>query len=265
MSAKIVTLTTDFGLKDPYVAEMKATILSICPTAQIIDVTHEVKKFSIPTGAFMLASAAPYFPNGTIHVAVVDPGVGSTRRPVVIQTEGGFFVGPDNGLMMLAAEAQSIKQVREVRSRRFMLTHVSATFHGRDIFAPVAAHLANDVPIEEFGPPISDFVKPSFAQVFITADEAVGEVLHVDDFGNVITNIKAKDAEAFRGDIMQIQLAHAQPLQVKKLYKAYADGAPQEPLVLIGSHGYLEVAVNQGSAAAKFSLKVGDQVRLSKA
>ncbi|MCW4018399.1 MAG: S-adenosyl-l-methionine hydroxide adenosyltransferase family protein [Candidatus Bathyarchaeota archaeon] len=265
MSAKIVTLTTDFGLKDPYVAEMKAAILSVCPTAKIVDVTHEIEKFSIPTGAFMLASAAPYFPKGTVHVAVVDPGVGSSRRPIVMQTESGFFVGPDNGLMVLAAEAAGVKQVREIRSRRFMLPHVSGTFHGRDIFAPVAAHLTNGAPIEEFGPPTSDFVKPSFAQVSKNVDTILGEVLHVDDFGNIITNMHAKDVEAFSGDIIQIELTKSPLSQVTKFSRAYADAKSQEPLALIGSHGYLEIAVNQGSAAATYSAKAGDQVKLSKA
>lgn len=143
MPARIVTLTSDFGLKDPYAAEMKAAILSICPSAVTVDVTHLVDKFNVRAGAFMLASAAPYFPAGTIHVAVVDPGVGTQRRPIMIETEHSFFVGPDNGLLILAAEAQGIKRMWHIESRRFMLPHVSSTFHGRDIFAPAAAYLAN--------------------------------------------------------------------------------------------------------------------------
>jgi len=146
--SRIITLTSDFGLKDSYGAEMKAAILGIRPDAVIVDVTHLVDKFNVRSGAFALASAAPHFPDGTVHVAVVDPTVGTQRRPIAIETKRGFFVGPDNGLLVLAAEAQSIMRIHEIDSRRFMLPHVSSTFHGRDIFAPAAAHLANGVAIE---------------------------------------------------------------------------------------------------------------------
>jgi S-adenosylmethionine hydrolase len=256
-----VTLTTDFGLKDPYVAEMKAAILGICPAATIVDVTHLVEKFNVREGAFMLASAAPYFPEGTIHVAVVDPGVGTQRHPIIIHTKRGFFVGPDNGLMALAAEAQGVVHVRHIESRRLMLSHVSGTFHGRDIFAPAAAHLANGVPLAEFGPQLTEFVKPSFAKVSREKDTVVGEVLNVDDFGNIITNIPSKDTADFQG-LVQVELPHT--FLELKLSQAYGNVKPQEPLVLVGSHGYLEIALNQGSAAAKFSAKVGDQVKLAR-
>lgn len=263
MSPKVITLTTDFGIKDPYVAEMKATILTICPDAMIVDVTHEVEKFNIRLGSFMLASAAPYFPEGTIHVAVVDPGVGTHRRPIAIQTERGFFVGPDNGLMILSAKLQSIKQVREIQNQRFMLPNVSDTFHGRDIFAPAAAYIANGVQLDEMGPEITDYDKPNFAKFSQNKETLVGEVLHIDDFGNIITNIHAKEAEPFLKGTLQIELASLITLKVK-FSRTYADARPKEPLTLIGSHGYLEIAVYQGNAAAKFSIKIGDKIRLSK-
>ena len=263
MPAKIVTLTTDFGLKDSYVAEMKAAILTICPNAAIVDVTHGVEKFNVRAGAFMLATAAPYFPRGTVHVAVVDPSVGTPRRPIIVETEQSFFVGPDNGLLVLAAEAQGIKQIRHIESRRLMLLHVSNTFHGRDIFAPAAAHLANGVPVEDFGPQITDLVKPEFTNVTRNKDVLAGEVLHVDDFGNIITNIHAKDIAAFRGGIVQVEFAHQTPYHMK-VSTTYADAKPQEPLALIGSHSYLEIALNQGNAAAKFSAKAGDKITISR-
>ncbi len=262
MPSKIITLTTDFGLKDPYVAEMKAAILSIYSDPVIVDVTHEVEKFNIRAGAFMLASAAPYFPAGTIHVAVVDPSVGTQRRPIVIATKHGFFVGPDNGLLMLAAEAQGIVHMCEITSRRLMLPHISSTFHGRDVFAPVAAHLANGVDLEEFGPQITDAVKPQFTEVKRSHDSVSGEILYIDEFGNVITTLHAKDIAAFRGAMVQVEMpSHSQTMKVSG---TYADAKLHEPLVLVGSHNYAEIALNQGSAAARFQLKVGDKVTLTR-
>ena len=262
--SRIITLTSDFGLKDSYAAEMKAAILGIRPDAAIVDVTHLVDKFNVSSGAFVLASAAPHFPDGSVHVAVVDPTVGTQRRPIAIETKRGFFVGPDNGLLVLAAEAQGIMRIHEIASRRFMLVHVSSTFHGRDIFAPAAAHLANGVALDEFGPQITDYVKPEFTVVKRSKDALVGEVLHVDDFGNIITNIHAKDviARARREGLVQAELPNT-TVQMR-LSRTYADAKPQEPLALIGSHNYLEVALNQGNAAAKFSVKVGDKITISR-
>lgn len=261
MPAQIISLTTDFGLKDSYAAEVKATILSICPNAILVDISHEVDKFDVRMGAYILASAAPYFPDGTVHVAVVDPGVGTKRRPIIIQTGRGFFVGPDNGVLVLAAEEQGIKRLYEITSRRLMLPHVSSTFHGRDIFAPAAAHLANGVPPEDFGHEITETIKPSFAKATRKDDSLVGEVLHVDDFGNIITNIHAKDLAGFREGMLQVELAHHK-LELK-LSKTYAEAKPQEPIALIGSHDYLEIALNQGNAAAKFQIRPGDKITLS--
>jgi S-adenosyl-L-methionine hydrolase (adenosine-forming) len=260
--SRIITLTSDFGLKDSYAAEMKAAILGIRPDAVIVDVTHLVDKFNVRSGAFALASAAPHFPDGTVHVAVVDPTVGTQRRPIAIETKRGFFVGPDNGLLVLASEAQGIMRIHEIAARRFMLPHVSSTFHGRDIFAPAAAHLANGVALDEFGPQITDYVKPEFTVVKRSKDELVGEVLHVDDFGNIITNILAKDVIALREGLVQAELPNA-TVQMR-LSRTYADAKPQEPLALIGSHNYLEVALNQGNAGAKFSAKVGDKITISR-
>jgi S-adenosyl-L-methionine hydrolase (adenosine-forming) len=242
---------------------MKASILGICPTAVIVDVTHEVEKFNMRAGAFMLASAAPHFPYGTIHVVVVDPSVGTQRRPIVIQTKSGFFVGPDNGVLMLAAEAQGIVHIREITSRRLMLPHVSSTFHGRDIFAPAAAHLANGIGLEEFGPQITDILTPQFTKVTRDRDTVTGEVLHLDDFGNIITNIHARDINAFRGGMLQVELPlHTHQMKVSA---TYADVNLHEPIVLVGSHSYAEIALNQGNAAEKFQVKAGDKVTLTRA
>jgi S-adenosylmethionine hydrolase len=263
MPAKIVTLTTDFGLKDPYAAAMKAAILGISPGVVIVDITHDVEKFNVREGAFFLDSVAPYFPEGTVHVAVVDPGVGTQRRPIAIETKHGFFVGPDNGLMILPAETQGIKHIYELTSRRFMLSYVSSTFHGRDIFAPAAAHLVNGTAIEEFGPQLTNVVRPDFTKVVRNKNFLTGEVLHVDDFGNIITNIHAKDIADFREGMLLVEFPN-QKVQVK-VSRAYADSKPQELLSLIGSHNYLEIALNQGSAAAKFESKAGDKITLTNA
>jgi S-adenosylmethionine hydrolase len=261
MPGKIITLTTDFGLKDPYAAEMKAAILSICPNAVIVDITHEVAKFNTRMGAYVLASAAPYFPKNSVHVAVVDPGVGTQRRPIVIQTSKGFFVGPDNGLLVLAAEKQGIMRVHELTNPRFMLPEVSNTFHGRDIFAPAASHLLNGVKPAEFGPEIREAVKPEFANVTRRNGMLVGEVLHVDGFGNIITNINEKEvAQSHVKGAVSVELT-SYKLKLK-LGKAYGEAEPRKPLALIGSHNFLEIALNQGNAAEKFKTKPGDKIKL---
>ena len=261
MPGKIITLITDFGLKDPYAAEMKAAILSICPNAVIVDITHEIATFNIRMGAFVLASAVPYFPKGSVHVAVVDPGVGTRRRPIVIQTQRSFFVGPDNGLLVLAAEKQGILRIHELTNPRFMLPKVSNTFHGRDIFAPAAAHLLNGVKPAEFGPEIRGAAKSEFAKVTRKKGALVGEVLHVDGFGNIITNINEKEmAQRHVKGAVSVELA-SYKLKLK-LGKAYGEAEPQEPLALIGSHDFLEIALNQGNAAEKFKTKPGDKIKL---
>src|SRR4030042_236145 len=260
--ANIVTLTTDFGLKDPYVAEMKAVILSLCPNVIIVDVTHETEKFNIRMGAYVLASVAPYFPKGTIHVVVVDPGVGAQRRSLVMQTRKGFFVGPDNGVLFLAAEKQGIIHIHELTNGKLMLSHISNTFHGRDIFAPAAAHLANGVLPSDFGPEIQEVVKPEFAKVKFNKGVLKGEILHVDGFGNMITNFREEDLKHLRIEAsINMELANSKVNM--KLVKTYAETKPKETIALVGSHGYVEIAVNQGSAAEEFKAKPGDKILLS--
>ncbi len=261
MQTKIITLASDFGLKDPYVAEMKAVILSISPNVTLIDVTHEVNKFDIRMGAYVLASVVPYFPTGTIHVGVIDPGVGTSRRPLLIETSREFFVGPDNGLLILAAEKQNIKSIREITNPQFMLKEISSTFHGRDVFAPAAAYLAEGISPSEFGPEVIDAIRPEFAKAIKTKDMLIGEVLHIDDFGNIITNIEDHEITNLNSQgILKIELPNYK-LKLR-FCKAYADAAPQEPIALIGSHSYLEIAMNQSNAAKKYATRPGDKVRL---
>jgi S-adenosylmethionine hydrolase len=263
LAKKIVSLTTDFGLKDPYVAEMKAVILGICPDAVFVDVSHEIEKFNIRMAAYVIASAAPYFPKGAIHVVVVDPGVGSERKAVVVETKAGFLVGPDNGVLALAAEKQTVVGVREISNSEFMLSQVSSTFHGRDVFAPAAAYLANGVRLADFGAEIQELTKPAFAKAKYSESVLKGEVLHIDCFGNIITNINAEELKKIKiQDSLSVEIGkHKTKL---KLAKTYAETKQKETMILLGSQGYVEIAVNKGSAAEKFKTKIGDKIQLSK-
>jgi len=254
----MITLTSDFGLKDPYVAEMKGVILKINPKAILIDVTHEIEKFNIRAAAFTLDSAAPHFPEGTVHLAVVDPGVGTQRRAITIQTRKGFFVGPDNGILILAAQNQGIEHVYQLANPKFRLPVVSGTFHGRDVFAPAAAYLDKGVQPAEFGPEIKDPVTPEYVHVKISGGSLSGEVLDVDGFGNIITNIAEKDVAFKEGDSVQVELAES--LLKIQFGKTYAQAKPKEPILLVGSHGFMEIALNQDSAAKKLHVKTGDRI-----
>lgn len=255
----MITLTTDFGLKDPYVAEMKGVILSINPKAKIIDLTHDVEKFNTRMGAFMLASAAPYFPKGTIHLGVVDPRVGTERRAILVQTKEGFFIGPDNGILMIAAQTQGIEHIYRLTNQKYMLPNISHTFHGRDIFAPAAAYLDRGVAAEEFGPEITDAVTPKFASVERKNGCLMGEVLHVDGFGNVITNLTPKDLS----QTASVKIAFHHASFELALAKTYGQVKSQEVTALIGSHGFLEVALNQSSFAEKYRVNAGDRVEVA--
>ncbi|HDQ05981.1 MAG TPA: hypothetical protein ENN36_04575 [Candidatus Bathyarchaeota archaeon] len=261
----IISLLSDFGNKDPYVAEMKAVILSISLQARIIDITHEIEKFNIRMGAYVLASAAPYFPPNTVHVAVVDPGVGTKRRPIIVETRRSLYVGPDNGLLMLAAHKEQITNVYQIANPEYTLSDVSTTFHGRDIFAPAAAHLAQGKEPSDFGPAIHDYVSPEFAKPQTRDGELQGEILCIDHFGNIISNITSEDLEKTgfnKGDSLLVRLGNKTlTLQFCSAYGEVQSGAP---LALIGGSNFLEVAVNQGSASAVFKAKLGEAFHVSR-
>jgi len=261
MPNSIITLTTDFGLKDPYVAEMKAVILSISPNATIVDISHEIEKFNIRMGAYILASASSYFPKGTIHVAVVDPGVGTKRDPLLIGTKHSYYIGPDNGVLTLAAKSQDIKHIYKISNQKLMLPKISNTFHGRDIFAPAAAHLANGTPPAKFGPEIHEIQIPKFARITKRKDMLVGEVIHIDGFGNIITNFGEKEIESMNvKDVINVKLERV--MLKLKFCKAYAEVETQQPLAIIGSHNFLEISINQGNAAEHFKTKARDKITL---
>ena len=255
----IISLTTDFG--DLYSTAMKAVILGINPGVQIVDVTHSIRQAGIREGAFVLYSLVPYFPAKTVHIGVVDPGVGTSRRELAIKAgktgQEQYFVGPDNGLLIPAARRLGEMEIYEITNRDFMLkSRISATFHGRDIFAPVGAHLSGGLEIEKVGPKISDFVDLDFGSFGIDGSFLVGEVIFADGFGNVITNIPE--------DIILRFFAFGSEAEVNgrrvPFVQTYGFAGQEKPLILIGSHGFLEIAINGGNAALKFGLKNGDPV-----
>jgi S-adenosylmethionine hydrolase len=251
MPAPILTLTTDFGLSDHYVGVMKGVILGICPDAQIVDISHQVNRYAIGEGAFTVAQAYPYFPPGTVHVAVVDPGVGSPRRPIMVEAAGQYFVGPDNGVfgMLFAREKH---EVRLIQNRRYFRELVSHTFHGRDIFAPVGAHLAAGVAPPLIGEILANYVRPTFENPRQTSARTwEGEVLKVDHFGNVVTNFRADDFPTLE----ELTVGQA---KARRLVRSYAEAAEGELVAVGGSSGYLEVSLNQGSAAERTGCRAGD-------
>lgn len=260
----VITLTTDFGLKDPYVAEMKAVILGISPNTSIVDITHDIDKFDVKMAAYTLACASPYFPRGTVHVAIVDPHVGTKRRPILIQTQKEFYVGPDNGVLALAANNQGIEHVFEITNRRLMLSTISNTFHGRDIFAPVAAHLVGGTPPGEVGPEIRKIPTPSFARVVRRKNMLIGAVIHIDGFGNMITNFRQQKLDSL-GIVETLKVKMKNRKLSLKLRRAYAEAKNKEALAIVGSHDFLEISVNQGDAGATFKARRGDKITLFKA
>ena len=254
MKEPIITLLTDFGTADHYVAAMKGVILSICPRARLVDITHQVTPFSISQGAYTLAQAWKYFPRGTVHLAVVDPGVGSARRAVAAEIEGHRFVAPDNGLLtMVLASARNAK-IREITASRYFREPVSNTFHGRDIFAPVAAHLAKGLAFARVGKPLTDPVTGDFAKPTQLPDGRWrGTVLSVDSFGNIITNFKWA-RRAFSVKLASRTLTN---------YSAtYASAPGSTPFVIEGSSGYMEISINKSSAAATLKIVPGTTVTL---
>jgi len=260
----VISLLSDFGHKDPYVAEMKAVMLSVNPHVRFVDITHEIEKFNVRMGAYVFASAAPFFPVNTVHIAVVDPGVGTKRRPIIVQTQRNLYVGPDNGLLMLAAPKEKITKVYAIDNPQYMLSKVSNTFHGRDIFAPAAAYLSKGIKPCEFGSVIHDYIFPEFTEPHFKNGELIGEVLYVDDFGNVISNISVQDLEklSFQLGCSVCVMLGDKTFNVP-FCSAYGEVACGAAVLLFGGSNFVEVAVNQGSASELFDANVGDTFCLS--
>jgi S-adenosylmethionine hydrolase len=261
MRLPIITLLTDFGTKDHYVASMKGVILSINPRCILIDISHQVSPQDIQEGAFLLAHSYSYFPKGTIHLSVVDPGVGGMRKPILLVTQNHFFIGPDNGLFTLVAQREKVKKVIILSQPKYFLHKISPTFHGRDIFAPVAAHLSLGTRPNAFGHQTHSWVKIGFRKPAIREGKLLGEVLHIDAFGNLISNIDEKIF--FRCTKGQPSVIWVAKKEIHGLGKAYWEGKPGEPMTLFGSSGYLEISMNEGNAQESLKVKRGDRVIVS--
>ncbi|MBV8206464.1 MAG: SAM-dependent chlorinase/fluorinase [Acidobacteria bacterium] len=254
-TSRIITLTSDFGIADHYVGTMRGVVFSINPEARVVDISNSIPSFDVLEGALTIDQAYRYFPKGTVHLVIVDPGVGSARRPVLASAGGHFFLAPDNGVLSLVL-AREGGEVRHVTSSHYFLQPLSNTFHGRDIFAPVAAHLSKNMEAQKFGEIITDFQRfavPRPKQ--ISAGELRGAIIKVDKFGNLVTNVRAEE------------ISNAQNLRISigsqvitKLAASYAEGAPSELFCIVGSMGYVEIATNRGSAAKLCSAARGMEV-----
>jgi hypothetical protein len=259
---RIITLTTDFGLSDGFVGMMKGVILAINPNASIVDITHDIAPQNVEQGAFLFASAVKYFPANAIHVVVIDPGVGGARRPLAMQIGETIFVAPDNGVLTLAAtNHQAPVRAIHLTKGKYWLPRVSNTFHGRDIFAPVAAHLSLGVPIDALGEPIDDWARLSWcAAAFRSGDAIAGRIVHIDRFGNLVTNI---GEEMLTGMDRTRMVVHVAGQRVRGVRRTYADASRGELMALISSSWQLELAVREGSAAQMLGSRIGDGVSVS--
>ena len=262
MPRRIITLTTDFGLSDHYVGVMKGVLLGIAPDAALVDITHAVTPYEIPQAAFLLAQAWPHFPPGTVHLVVVDPGVGTARRPILVQAGRQYFVAPDNGVLSMVYAREEKRTVRVITAERFFRRPVSRTFHGRDVFAPVAAHLAAGTPAARFGKPVEDYLRrDDFARPVRSGKSMwTGTVLHIDHFGNMVTNIRPEDIPAMAARPFEMRLG---PHRIGIVAENYDEGAGGMPFLIVGSSGYLEISLHQAPAARLLGCAVGAPVELA--
>lgn len=255
----LITFTTDFGYRDPFVGIMKGIIAGINPDARVIDLSHDIPPQDVMAGALVLRHAVSHFRRGTIHLAVIDPGVGGARRPLLIESDGHYFVGPDNGLLSLAVEGKQTARIIHLSNATYHLQPVSATFHGRDIFAPVAAHLSLGVHAAAFGDPIENFVRLKIPAIERRPRRIVGEILYIDGFGNLFTNISEQDLTGVAVDKIATSIRGA---TVRGLASNYAAAAAGEILALINSWGLVEIALNKGSARQRTGAQIGDKVEV---
>lgn len=266
----VITLTTDFGYKDPFVGVMKGVILKINPSVNIIDVTHDIAPYNIMEAALTIGVSYEFFPAGTIHVVVVDPGVGSQRRPILVVTNNHYFIGPDNGVFSYIYNMKRscpspipLPQVIHITSEHYFMPQRGPTFHGRDIFAPVAAWLSKGIDISEFGEPITDYINLHIPVPIITKENTIeGEVIFIDRFGNAITNIRTQEIDTLRGINPEGSLkvlVKGKQIPLKDYYSQVEDKGLYS---LINSLGYLELFVCQGNASKDFGIAAGDRVSI---
>ena len=262
---RVITLLTDFGSSEPFVGMMKGVILGINPEAVVVDLCHSAAAYDPSEAGFVLVTSYRYFPKGTIHVAVVDPGVGGPRRPILAACDGHLFVGPDNGLFAPLAEKGGPLRVSAITSAQQFLQPVSATFHGRDIFAPVAAHLSLGTEPDTFGELIEDYVRLALTRPSPCGVSAIrGEILHIERFGNLVTNIARADLEALTAGSPITTLVAQIASRTVPIVAYYGQVAPGAPGAVIGSADYLEIFVNQGDVAQLLGLRRGSELVVSR-
>jgi S-adenosylmethionine hydrolase len=277
MSEKIITLTTDFGTADGYVGAVKGAILSINPQARLIDLSNEIPSYDIVVGAFHLGCAFSFYPKGTIHLAVVDPGVGSRRHPILVRTKNHFFVGPDNGLFTLVTRRDPVVGVYELTEKRFFRSEMSSTFHGRDLFGPVAAHLSRGVPPSAFGKRLPSIKTRAEFDVRRIRGGRDGEILFFDKFGNGFTNLSRGEIPLSTPNPPSVKPGSDRSLQKETflrslsvfwrgkrlpLYRTYSDMPPGKPGALFGSSGFLEIALREDSFEERLRARRKDEIRL---
>jgi S-adenosyl-L-methionine hydrolase (adenosine-forming) len=260
----MITLTTDFGLTEHYVGAMKGVIYSINPTVQLVDITNAVQSFDILDGAIAISQAYSYFPKDTVHVVVVDPGVGGARRPIIATVGQYLFVAPDNGVLSLVYEREERVSVRHITSEHYFHQPVSNTFHGRDVFAPVAAYLSKGVDASKFGEEVSDYVRFAAPKPkAVAANQWKGIVLKTDKFGNLVTNITAKDIpQIFDGSSNGFKISVGKA-EVNKLCSSYSQGAQGELFAIVGSTGFLEISANKAAASRVAGADKGSEVTVT--
>jgi S-adenosyl-L-methionine hydrolase (adenosine-forming) len=261
MRRPMLTLITDFGYADGYLGAVKGVVLGICPDAVLVDIAHDIPPQAVRQAAYALATAAPYFPPGTVHLIVVDPGVGSQRRPIAVQTERALYVAPDNGVLSLTLGQDSPRLAVHLNRSAYHLSPVSATFHGRDIFAPVAAHLAAGIALSRVGEPLapSDLTFLPASQPVRSPDGSwLAEIVHIDHFGNLITNLPWAESKKHPTGL-SIRVGGA----LVPIARTYADVEPGEMVAYVGSSGRIEIGVREGDAARKLGVNVGAPVEVS--
>lgn len=263
----IITLLSDFGLSDPYVAEMKGVIRSIAPSVEIIDISHGIERHSISAGSYVLETAVPFFPDGSIHVAVVDPGVGGSRKPILVACDKGVLVGPDNGLLVRASEKLGFQNAYQIQNAEFMRANVSSTFHGRDIFASAGAVIAIGTNPSLAGAKIQRMVRLEIPDPEFSKDHIMCRVLYVDSFGNVVTNISESNLDRLRfRESVRLRIMSKDGGQFEGLTtNSYSEIPDGRFGLLLGSQGYLEIALKEASAAVKLHVRPLDtlEIRLS--
>ena len=262
----IITLLTDFGTEDAYVGVMKGAILSINPSAVVVDICHYIDPQDVIEAAYLIKSSYRYFPKGTIHIIVVDPGVGGPRSIVAVELSGHTFLAPDNGVLTLLMDEGEMDTIVRVENTRYFLDSISLTFHGRDIFAPVGAHISKGVPIEKLGPHLGmqELIRLSIPKPYISdKDELIGTIISIDRFGNCISNINENCLNKFvkNGSEKRLEIKIGKTV-IKRLSHTYTDVEPKRPLAIIGSFGYLEIALNCDNAGRQLNVEKGDTITL---